>query len=495
MGSPVDPARAPVIIGVAQIADRPAHIEDARTTAALIADAVRAAFADTGAAIGPAAADWVGIVDALARDDRPAPLHPTILSALGIAPRHAESSPSPSGNSPLRLLDDLAGAIADGEADIGIVAGGEAMRSFTRAARNGSDVIRAYRGDTIDLPARYGLVTPLDVYPLYEQATRHAWGQTAAEAAAESGAIWAGNARVAALNPAAWLRYPPEPAAIVAANDRNPMLSYPYRRLMVANSGVNQAAALVVTSLGRALALGIPRRRLAFVGLGAAASEPAANLDRATFAQSPAMRASIGQALARNRIAASALDHVELYSCFPCVPKMARRILGWPLDRPHSLYGGLTFGGGPIGNGMTHALAALVGRIRAGSRNGLIFANGGFATKNHTILLGAAPPPADVDRAYDVQAEADRLRGPIPPLLDDYAGPARIETYSVPYRDGKPSVATIVARTPDGGRALARVAANDDPALARLVDPLREPVGATGHIVPGDDGLNHWRFA
>lgn len=31
---------------------------------------------------------------------------------------------------------------------------------------------------------------------------------------------------------------------------------------------------------------------------------------------------------------------------------MARSVIGWPLGRFHSIYGALTFGGGPIGNCM-----------------------------------------------------------------------------------------------------------------------------------------------
>ena len=36
----------------------------------------------------------------------------------------------------------------------------------------------------------------------------------------------------------------------------------------------------------------------------------------------------LDKAMELNGLAANNLDHVELYSCFPCVPKMARRELG-----------------------------------------------------------------------------------------------------------------------------------------------------------------------
>ena len=48
--------------------------------------------------------------------------------------------------------------------------------------------------------------------------------------------------------------------------------------------------------------------------------------------------------------AADEYDVVELYSCFPCVPKAARRVIGLSADRPLSVSGGLAFAGGPGGN-------------------------------------------------------------------------------------------------------------------------------------------------
>ena len=45
--------------------------------------------------------------------------------------------------------------------------------------------------------------------------------------------------------------------------------------------------------------------------------------------------------------------------------ELARRIIDWPLDKPATVFGGLTFGGGPIGNYMSHAVASMVDQLRA----------------------------------------------------------------------------------------------------------------------------------
>src|SRR5690606_24973235 len=113
-----------------------------------------------------------------------------------------------------------------------------------------------------------------DVYPFYENATCAAWGQSLAEAQRETAEIWAGFSRVAAENPSAWLRRVVEPEAIMTADDNNRMISFPYTKMMVANSAVNQGAAVIVTSLAVARELGVPEDRIVYVGAGAAAHEP-----------------------------------------------------------------------------------------------------------------------------------------------------------------------------------------------------------------------------
>jgi acetyl-CoA C-acetyltransferase len=129
---------------------------------------------------------------------------------------------------------------------------------------------------------------------------------------------------------------------------------------------------------------------------------------------------------------------------------------------------------------------------RGDGRTGLLFANGGFATHNHAIMLATRPlPGAGEAHAFDCQAEADAARGPVPELVQDYAGPAVIETYTVFYqRDGSPRTGVIVARTPTGQRTLAKVPGEDSKTIAFLTDGNVEPVGTAGIIVrQGDDAI------
>jgi acetyl-CoA C-acetyltransferase len=174
---------------------------------------------------------------------------------------------------------------------------------------------------------------------------------------------------------------------------------------------------------------------------------------------------------------------------------MARRILGWPLEKPITAFGGLTFGGGPIGNYMSHAIASMVDKLRAERGTAFLFANGGYATHFHGIVLSANPlPQASFPHDFDVNPLADAQRGPVPEADEAYEGPATIESYTVFYnRDASVRFGTIIARTPANARVLARVDAGDEAMIAFLTDGKAEPVGATGQTIRGADGLIHWR--
>ena len=85
-------------------------------------------------------------------------------------------------------------------------------------------------------------------------------------------------------------------------------------------------------------------------------------------------------------------DHVELYSCFPAMPKLSSRALGSLRPAALTVTGGLTFAGGPGANFMTHGLAAMTERLRAGGGTGLLHGVGMFNTRHHAVVLGDAPP-------------------------------------------------------------------------------------------------------
>ena len=478
-----DPARTPVIIGVGQINDRPERPEDGLDPIGLMTAALRRADQDSGGG-------WLADCDSLSVVAQLAwpqlnPVDGAVAEALGIDPAHRMQTAMPNGDSPLLLLHEAANRIARGEATICAVVGGEALRTAGRLAakrpRPTGDKPNALRDAShrkrVGYAQSHGLVVPTDVYPLYENACRAAYGQTLAEGQAESGAIWSLMSEVAAGNDSAWLSEAREAEEIVEPSVDNRLIAFPYTKLQVANASVNQGAGFLVTSLAEATARGVPGNRIVHIGYGAAAQESNDFLARNGFDASPSLATVIERTMELNGLTAERLDHVELYSCFPCIPKMARRVLDWPIDRPATVFGGLTFGGGPIGNYMSHVVAEMVLRLRGTDGIGLLYANGGYATHNHAIVLSGAPVDAQFPQDFDYQAEADARRGDIPMLDEDYEGPATIETYTVHHaRDGSTKSGVIVARTPGGARTLAHVP-GDSALIEFLTSGEVEPVG------------------
>ena len=495
----LDAERVPVIVGVGQVNDRTEDPAQALDPIGLMAEALHRADADAGGG-------WLVDCDSLSVVNQIAwphlnPLDVAIATALAMTPAHCEQTVMPNGDSPVRLLNDAANRIGAGEASICAVVGGEALRTAGKLAAAKQRAVGYKPNALLDASHRvrkgyaqdHGLVVPVDVYPLYENAMRAALGQTLAEAQAETGALWAGMSEVAAANEHAWMGEPVSPAEVVTPSEINRPIAFPYTKLQVANSSVNQGAGFLVTSLAEARRRRVPEVGLVHIGHGAAANEDSNFLARAEYSGSAGLEVSIEKCLELNGISAADLDHVELYSCFPCVPKLSRRVLGWPLDRPITVFGGLTFGGGPIGNYMSHAVASMVDVLRRGGGRGLLHANGGYATHNHTILLSSEPTGAAFPRSYDFQTEADARRGPVPPLDKAYTGPAIIETWTVHFdRSGKPRLATIVARTPDDARALAVIPPEDLDAMTTMLDPEFEPVGTSGKIANFRDGPARW---
>jgi len=492
----------PVIVGVGQVNDRE---EQNKASAGLnsldlMEAALRAADADAGGG-WLRRLDSLGVVDQISYPelgDVSAPLSVRV----GAAPCICYKSGYASGDSPLLLLNEAANRIGAGEIKVAAIVGGEALRTAARRAAsvapNGAPANNAVRAVALrrgpSYRHRYGLIAPVDVYPLYENAGRAAYGQTLEQGQAESAAIWSRFSEVAEGNSGAWLRRRVSADEIKTVSAANRPIAFPYCKLMVANSSVNQGAGFIVTSLTEARARGISDDRVIFVGRGAAAHEPVDLMARENYAESPSMSVSLRKALELNGLVTADLDHIELYSCFPCLPKMARRVIDWPVERAASVFGGLTFGGGPVGNYMSHAVVSMVSALRQTGRHGLLFANGGLATHNHSIVLSRVPPAADIfPQSFDFQAAADALRGPAPPVQEDYLGPARVETYTVLYdREGSAQHGAIIGRAPTGARFLAKVPAADRSTILWLTSGEQEPVGMPGTAVKGADGDTWW---
>ncbi len=156
-----------------------------------------------------------------------------------------------------------------------------------------------------------------------------------------------------------------------------------------------------------------------------------------------------------------AFDAIELYSCFPCVPKMARRTLGLGADVQPTVTGGLTFFGAPLNTYMTHAACAMVRKLRNGAKLGLLYGQGGFVTKHHALVLSRqAPQRARWRRTPACRPRPTAHRGAVPDFVTEANGKGTVESFTVIYgRNGEVEHGVVMLRTADNARALARVPA------------------------------------
>jgi acetyl-CoA C-acetyltransferase len=494
--------RIPVIVGVGEIVDRPKEVAAGLEPLALLELALKQAEADSGMPL-LSEIQSLDIVNFLSwRYQDPAR---QLSHRLGIKPAHAYYGPV-GGESPIRYLHEAAQRIARGECSVAAVCGAESQGTATKAERAGvtlpwtpfaHDVAEPKRGAAFQKPAAValGVFRPVTVYPFYEAATAAHWDQTPREAMAESGQLWSTYSNVAAQNPNAWLKRRFTPDEITTPTPDNRLIAWPYTKLMVANPTVNMGGAVLITSLAKARAAGVAEDRLIHVWGGASAEEPRDYLVRDRFFESHAQNAVLKAAMELAGGAGRAFDAIELYSCFPCVPKMARRTLGLGADVQPTVTGGLTFFGAPLNTYMTHAACAMVRKLRSGASLGLLYGQGGFVTKHHALVLSRQPPRATLAQDTSVQAEADRHRGAVPEFVTEARGKGRVESFTVIYgRNNEVEHGVVMLRTPDDARALARVPAQDGGTLAHLLNLDRTPVGSAGDIVSAGDGVLEWRM-
>ena len=368
------------------------------------------------------------------------------------------------------------------------------MRTVTRARKarvalawGGGDGRPTVLGDARDGTSAHelahGLVLPTAIYPLFENAIRARRGWTMAEHRRRLGTLYSRFAAVAAANPHAWFREPRRPEEITDVGPENRMIAFPYPKRMNAIMEVDQAAAVVMTSVGRARELGIDPSRWVYLRGGADAHDHWLVSERVDYARAPAIAAAGRAALAAADVGVGDVALFDLYSCFPSAVQIGRDMLGIPEDdpRPLTVTGGLAYFGGPGNDYSMHAIASMCDRLRdAPGTVGLVTALGWYLTK-HAIGVYATSPPSRPWMAVDgaaVQRTVDAEPGPA--LVESPNGTAVIETYTVLYdREGGPVRGVVIGRLDDGRRFLANT-----PADRVLLDGLvrEEAIGRRGRV-------------
>lgn len=499
----IDP-RTPVLVGVGQVTQRDVEPSQAKEPLELMVESALRAAADAGVTPGALARlDKVSVVNLLAWSYANPP--GALAERLGASPARLEYS-TVGGNTPQWLVNETAAEIAAGQRDFALLAGAEAVYSMQRARKAqsalawspGSSVlpeavtVGSRRQGVNDLEMSYGMALPTSVYPLFENALRRHHGWSIEEHRRQIGSVCARMTDVAAKNPYAWFPQRRSAEELMTVTPQNRIIGFPYPKMVNAIIDVDQAAAVLMMSTALADSLGVaPARRVYLHGCADAQDQWFVS-ERVNYFSSPAIRAAGRHALARAGLGIDQVQHLDLYSCFPCAVQIARDMFGIALDdpRPLTVTGGLPYAGGPGNNYVMHSIAAMADRLRAqpGSK-GLLTALGWYITKHSVGIYSTEPPERPFSRhdPGSEQAEVDALAGP--EVVAEADGPAVIETYTVLHdRDGGPVRGIVVGRLRDGRRFVANTP--EDPAFLSSLEQ-NEGVGLEGRVSVRN-GLNRF---
>ena len=335
------------------------------------------------------------------------------------------------------------------------------------------------------LEAKSGFVMPINVYPMFETAIRHANGESPEQHAVRISELWERFNEVAVANPNAWLRKPMTAEQIRTPSEDNRLVGYPYTKAMNSNWDLDQAAAVVLCSVEKAESLGIARDRWVFPLAGTDAHDTYLISNRHDFHSSPAIRIAGRECLSLAGVTVEDIAHVDLYSCFPSAVQIGAQEIGLDQRRQLTVTGGLPFAGGPLNNYVMHAIATMASVLRNHPGDvGLCTANGGYVTKHAIGLYSTEPPSQGQFRHLDVQGEVDLA--PTRQVTDSHVGSAEIEAYTVMHDHDGPVEALIVALTPERVRTYARSTDRDTMARLMQIDAVGTTVeidsAAVGHL-------------
>ncbi|MAZ04378.1 MAG: acetyl-CoA acetyltransferase [Sneathiella sp.] len=386
----------------------------------------------------------------------------------------------PGGNMSQWCVNRLFEMVTAGTVDAALICGGEALATQRNAVKAKLELDWSEKASK--LPEHWGIATrgwndnedlhrmagAIFSYPLFENGIRHHLKRSIPEHMAAMGTLFARFSKIASNNPLADRRDGYSAEQISTVGPDNPYIGFPYTKLMNANAYIDQAAAIILTSVAKARELGIPKEQWVYLHGCADAHDHWFISDRHNYYSSPAMRIVAKEALEMAETDISGIGKFDLYSCFPSAVEIACKEMGIPEDDPRGLTvtGGLPYFGGPGNNYVTHAIAQMMDEVRKkpGSR-GMITANGNYVTKQSVGIYSTEPlskPFKPKDPAI-YQKDIDADKGP--EVVEIANGPSAIETYTVMHDRQGPSYAILFGRLADGRRFIANTP--DDPTLLK----------------------------
>jgi acetyl-CoA C-acetyltransferase len=499
--------RTPILVGSGQITQREPDPRAALNAMDLTAAAARKAAADAhGGEALLQALDAVVVMrsfsDTSWRFKSPfgGPTNPprSIANRLNLGDVMRLIYTHPGGNMPQWCVNRLFEMIAREEIGAAMVCGGEALATQKGAER--AKLTLDWNEDAGGEPELWGVATrgwsdmedrhrmagAIYAYPLFENGIRRHLHRSLPQHLQAIGELFARFANVAKTNPLADRRQGYTAEQIARVGPGNPYIGFPYTKLMNSNAFIDQAAAVILTSVGKARTLGIPEDRWVYLHGCADAHDHWYISDRHNYHSSPAMRIVARETLDMAGIGREAIDKFDIYSCFPSAVEIACSEMGIPEDdaRGLTVTGGLPYFGGPGNNYVTHSIAQMMDEVRkAPGDKGMVTSNGNYVTKQSAGIYSTEPPTKPFAPKHPAlyQREIDSDKGP--PVAAVADGPATIETYTVMHDRTGPSYAILFGRLDDGQRFIANTP-EDSGLLREMVE--RDMIGAAGRVTHHD---------
>jgi acetyl-CoA C-acetyltransferase len=509
----VDP-RTPILVGGAQFTQRTARegkVAESLSPIAMLAKVSRGAMASTGAGDALAAGiDTVAVVRFTADSpgDQGRLPRRTFRNPPAALARHLGAKPrrhlytATGGNTPQWLVNRTAEDIANGQCDVALLAGAEYIATMLGAIKQGIDLgwdksadadpgsdpeeIGEQRPGTTPYERAHGLAFPVNTYPLFENALRGIKGRTPKQHLEWLGKFFSPFSKVASENPYSWFPTYRPPEEISTPSEKNRFVGFPYTKYLNAVIEVDMAAAVVMTSVGKARELGIPQSQWVFLHGCADAAEIWNVSERVNFHTSPAIRMMGRKAFGMAGMAPQDLAWIDLYSCFPSAVELGCQELGLATDDPRGLTitGGLPYFGGAGNDYVMHSIVMMTERLRANpGKFGLCTGNGWYVTKHSAGIYSTRPVEGPWARENPKTYQAEIDAEPHPKVTETPSGPARVETYTVVTdRRGKRFGIVVGRQKSDDARFLAHTA-DDDATLNWMISEEilgREGTASTG---------------
>lgn len=483
------PDNTPVIIGVGFCQEKLDDASACSEASQLMLKAVQDAARDAGSPSLLKELDSICVLKGMWNYKNPCKL---IADAVGAT--KAKSILADVGNLQLTALFDLCNAIRRGEQQVGVVVGGEAKYRELRAKIAGQSVSDTIQGEETPAPDQYvgipdpfatdaeasaGIFMPVELFSVIESAIRASQGLSHDAHRDAIAKLYSEFSEIAANNPRAWSREVSSAADIRNATDKNAMLAYPYTKKFNSQWNVNQAAAIVVCSAGKARQLGLNSTRWIYPLAGAQNKHVVCLAEKKHLHTQPGVVMAGERAYALAGITPRDVTAADMYSCFPA----AAQIFGRDLQLQHvawSVSGSMAFAGGPYNHSTIDSVVRMVDVLRDksadGRQIGIVSNLSGIFGKQGVLILSNQPNPKGFG-FEDVTEAVKKVDVPMK-VNAQYSGPANVVGYTVVYVKNMPSHAFVYCESAAGERTVVKTM--DQALLARLL--AEEFVGKSIHV-------------